>query len=242
MKKFKFTIRGNNYNVEILSLEGQTAEVDVNGTHYHVDIHNEVKQSKTPKLIRSKVAPNLNPDKKRFSSSEVLTSIKAPLPGTILSVKVQVGQEVKMGDTLLIMEAMKMENEVKSDTAGKITAIKVKEGDSVLEGDLLIEFETEMVEETASQQNQNLGNAPSQSSSVQANASGGELKAPLPGTILKLVKREGDSVSEGDTILIMEAMKMENEVKSDFSGKLKLYKVKEGDSVLEGDTLAVIGG
>ncbi len=62
------------------------------------------------------------------------------MPGTILEMKVRVGDEVKQGDTLLIMEAMKMENNIKADKAGKITDVKVNVGDSVLEGDLLVEI------------------------------------------------------------------------------------------------------
>jgi biotin carboxyl carrier protein len=67
-------------------------------------------------------------------------SIKAPLPGTILEVKVKPGDKVKVGDKLLIMEAMKMENNINSDREGTIEAIKIRAGDSVLEGDLLVEI------------------------------------------------------------------------------------------------------
>jgi biotin carboxyl carrier protein len=143
MKKFKFNIRGNNYNVEILSLEDSVAEVEVNGSTYQVEIEKTVKETKTPKLVRPKIIHSGGSDRAKTSKpsdSKGVGFIKAPLPGTILEVRVKVGDEVKVGDTLLLMEAMKMENEIKSDKAGKIATLKVNSGDSVLEGDVLVEI------------------------------------------------------------------------------------------------------
>lgn len=143
MKKYKFTIQGNNYDVEIKNVEDNVAEVEVNGSVYKVEIHHEIKQSKTPKLVRTFTVPT-------GESAEAKTAkpgdrkgggvIKAPLPGVILEVKVKEGDIVKIGDTLLIMEAMKMENSIKADKEGKIIAVKTKQGDSVLEGDVLVEI------------------------------------------------------------------------------------------------------
>ncbi|HPN39876.1 MAG TPA: biotin/lipoyl-binding protein [Melioribacteraceae bacterium] len=143
MKKYKFTIQGNNYDVEIKNIEDNIAEVDVNGSVYKVQIHQEIKQSKTPRLVRSVAVPT-------GESAEAKTAkpnerkgggvIKAPLPGVILEVKVREGDVVKIGDTLMIMEAMKMENNIKADKEGKIISLKAKQGDSVLEGDVLVEI------------------------------------------------------------------------------------------------------
>lgn len=245
MKKFKFTIRGNNYDVHIISIEDQTAEIDVNGTHYQVDIKSEVKSSKTPRLMRSKAAQNLSPGKLRTSHPAGTGTIKAPLPGVILGLKVKVGDTVSVGQTLLIMEAMKMENNIESDADGKVTAIKVKEGDAVLEGDLLIELEIEaiaVIETPQDAPQQQSVPAARQPSSQPAAAGTGIMKSPLPGVILEIKKNIGDDIKEGDIVFIMEAMKMENEIRSDFTGKLKTINVKTGDNVLEGDTLAEIGG
>lgn len=142
MKKFKFTIRGNKYDVEIQNIEDNIAEIEVNGTKYEVEIHKEVKQTKTPKLVRSKIVPPTDSDKAKTTKPGValLKGIKAPLPGTILEIKVKPGDTVKTGDDLLIMEAMKMENSIKADRDGKIASIKVKPGDAVLEGDVLVEI------------------------------------------------------------------------------------------------------
>lgn len=143
MKKFKFTIRGNNYNVELVSIEDNVAEIEVNGSTYQVEIHKEIQQSKTPTLIRPRIVPSTESGQAKTSKPTERKGagfIKAPLPGTILEMKVKVGDEVKIGDTLLIMEAMKMENNIKADRAGTITALKINVGDSVLEGDVLAEI------------------------------------------------------------------------------------------------------
>ena len=143
MKKFKFTIRGNNYDVELLNIEDNIAEVEVNGTKYEVEIHKEIKVSKTPKLTRAAVVPSSESDRAKTSKpseKKGTGQIKAPLPGTILEVKAREGDLVKVGDVLLVMEAMKMENNIKADHEGKVTAIKVRQGDAVLEGDVLVEI------------------------------------------------------------------------------------------------------
>ena len=137
MKDFKFKIRGNTYNVEIIDVEKNIAKIEVNGTPYVVEIENEIKTSKTPTLVRKK--PKLEKPKKPESASK-LSQIKAPLPGNILEIKVKVGDEVNKGDTLLVMEAMKMENNILADTNGKVSKILVNTGDAVLQNDLLIEL------------------------------------------------------------------------------------------------------
>ncbi len=143
MKKFKFTIRGNKYDVELLNIEDNIAEIDVNGSKYEVEIEQEVKTTKTPKLVRPKVVPSSESDRAKTSKPTERKGaglVKAPLPGTILQVFVKEGDLVKSGDKLLIMEAMHMENNITADTEGKVTAVKVKQGDAVLEGDVLVEI------------------------------------------------------------------------------------------------------
>ncbi len=144
MKKFKFKIHGNNYEVEILSLEDNIAEVDVNGSNYTVEIQQEIKVTKTPKLVRTHAVPSTDTNVAKTSKPSERKgagTVKAPLPGTILEIKVKVGDKVKLGDRLLVMEAMKMENNINSDKEGIISVIKFNVGDSVLEGDILVEIE-----------------------------------------------------------------------------------------------------
>jgi glutaconyl-CoA/methylmalonyl-CoA decarboxylase subunit gamma len=138
MKKYEFTIRGNSYNVRIKSFEDSIAVVEVNGSEYEVKLHQEVKATKTPKLIRSQPPPT---PQKSFAPAAGLKKITAPLPGVIHKILAKEGDTVKLGDTLLILEAMKMENNILAEKPGVIKLIKIREGDSVMQGDLLMEIE-----------------------------------------------------------------------------------------------------
>ena len=140
MKKYKFTIKGNDYEVRIKDIEESVAHIEVNGTEYNVELHREVKQSKTPKLVRKPVAKMPGEGTITKSPTGGGIHVKAPLPGNIFKILVNVGDEVKKGDNLLIMEAMKMENNVLAEKDGVVKTIKVKEGQAVLQGDVLIEM------------------------------------------------------------------------------------------------------
>lgn len=144
MKKFKFTIHGNEYDVEILNVEGSTAELEVNGTKYAVEVEKKMARPITPKLVRQQVSPSTDMHKSErkttASPSEKGGTVKAPLPGTVLNVLTKVGDQVKVGDQLLVLEAMKMENNIKADRAGTVKSVLVNAGDSVMEGDPLVEI------------------------------------------------------------------------------------------------------
>lgn len=143
MKKFKFTINGNIYEVEIQGFEENIAKVEVNGTPYDVEIHRDLKMTKTPTLLRSD-GPAPKGKETRIPKMAVRTTnlaIKSPLPGTIISVLVSVGEKVTMGQKLLTMEAMKMENNVLSEKEGVVKSVLVKPGDTVLQNDVLVEIE-----------------------------------------------------------------------------------------------------
>ncbi len=141
MKTYKFTIRGHAYDVEILNIEDNVAEIEVNGTKYQVELEKEIKKPKTPKLVRSKVpSPTIKERKIRKNISGTATKVVAPLPGTILQIFVKAGDTINAGDKLLIMEAMKMENQVLAEKGGTIKSIQVAQGDSVLQNDVLLEI------------------------------------------------------------------------------------------------------
>lgn len=146
MKRFNFTINNKPYSVDIQSVESGYAEVKVNGELYRVQIDREIKQSKTPVLLRSYVEPSTESDKHitktaKPSERKGPGTIKAPLPGTIIRVLVQPGDTIKIGTPLIVLEAMKMENTINSDKQGVIRNIAVQPGATVLEGDLLIEID-----------------------------------------------------------------------------------------------------
>lgn len=143
MKKFKFTINGNQYEVDINGIEENIAQIEVNGTPYEVTLDREIKQIKTPKLMRSVSIPSTDshPSVAKTSNPGAPKgggNIKSPLPGVVLDLHVKEGDTVKIGQKLLTLEAMKMENNIESDKDGIVTSLKVAKGDNVMEGDILI--------------------------------------------------------------------------------------------------------
>jgi len=143
MKKFKFSIQGNQYDVEIKNIEDNVANIEVNGIIYEVEVDKTLQPVKTPKLIRTIAVPSTDSNKSTAKTSSPgdpkgSGTIKSPLPGIVLNVFVNVGDNIKMGQKLLTLEAMKMENNIEADKEGKIKEIKARKGDSVMEGDVLI--------------------------------------------------------------------------------------------------------
>lgn len=139
MKEYKYTINGNNYVVTVNKVEDTIAEVEVNGTPYKVHMDKPAKKQvvtvKRPAQAPTTAtgAPVVN------RPASAVGGVKSPLPGVILDVKCKVGDMVKRGQTVVILEAMKMENSINADRDGKIVEVKVNKGDSVLEGaDLVI--------------------------------------------------------------------------------------------------------
>jgi len=139
MKSFKFKIHENNYKVNVLSKEGNIIELEVNGTQYSVKLNEEIKTSKTPTLVSSASQRPVEPLKVNPSTQR--TKILAPIPGTILVVDVKVGDTVKIGDRLVQLEAMKMENNITSEKSGVIRAVHVVKDQKVLQNELMIELE-----------------------------------------------------------------------------------------------------
>ncbi|HEY9551162.1 MAG TPA: biotin/lipoyl-containing protein [Prevotella sp.] len=140
MKEYKYTIDGKEYNVEIGNIEENIANVTVNGEAFKVEMEPEIESEKKvvlgkPAAANDEVevtsATNVNADK----------AVKAPLPGVITDIKVNVGDEVKKGDTVIVLEAMKMANNLEAEIDGKVTAICVKQGESVMEDTPLVVIE-----------------------------------------------------------------------------------------------------
>lgn len=141
MKKFKFSINGHDYDVEIMKFEDNVAVLEVNGTPYHVDIQHETRQSKTPKLVRQEVVIKRSDSKiKKTIIKTEGHEVKIPLPGSIIAVFVKEGDVVKLGDKLLMYEAMKMENTILAEKDGVIKNIRVSVGDNILQGSVLMEI------------------------------------------------------------------------------------------------------
>ena len=159
MKEYKYKINGNEYSVAIIDLEGDKAAVEVNGVSYQVDILTEGYTAPAPRpAAKPAAAPQPAPAAPAPAAAPVApqpiapaapaaepaapagkgTAVQSPLPGVILDIKVAVGDQVKAGQTVAILEAMKMENNIEANRDGKVTSIAVREGTSVMEGETLI--------------------------------------------------------------------------------------------------------
>ena len=143
MKKFSFTINGNNYQVDVLGFEENIAHIEVNGTEYNVEVKKDLKIPKTPTLIRAEPPKPTSKESKipRTIIQTTNIAIKAPLPGTIIQVLIKPGDTVVMGQKLLTMEAMKMENNVMAEKDGVVKTVNVKPGDTVAQNDILVEIQ-----------------------------------------------------------------------------------------------------
>jgi len=144
MKEYKYKINGTEYKVAVGDIEGNTAQVEVNGIPYKVELGQQpaVKVHTAPKAA---AAPRTAAGEKVIAKPTVASAgghtVKAPLPGVVVSIAVKVGDTVKAADTVLMLEAMKMENAIHAGRDGKVKAINVAPGDSVLDGADLIVLE-----------------------------------------------------------------------------------------------------
>ncbi|MGC9151077.1 MAG: biotin/lipoyl-containing protein [Microbacter sp.] len=135
MKAYSYKINGQPYKVNIEHVDEASASVEVNGELFQVELEKSVKAAAQP-IVRPVVSAS---KAGHAHSSDLVGAIKSPLPGVILDITVNVGDEVKMGQKVIVLEAMKMENVINADRDGKVIEIKVAKGDSVLEGvDLLV--------------------------------------------------------------------------------------------------------
>ncbi|MBR5841776.1 MAG: biotin/lipoyl-binding protein [Bacteroidaceae bacterium] len=138
MKEYKYKINGNEYNVAVEELEGNKANVTVNGKSYQVELDRPAKPAVSKPVARpaaapAAAAPAAAPAPKAAPAAGG-AGIKAPLPGVILDIKVKVGDAVSKGQTIAILEAMKMENNINADREGTVVSINVEKGQSIAEG------------------------------------------------------------------------------------------------------------
>lgn len=144
MKEYKYTINGNKYDVEIVDIVENIATVTVNGENYSVEMEKEPEPEKKKVVIKSgaqaqpKAAASEGASAAKVNTNNAL---KAPLPGVIREINVAVGDEVAVGDTVVVLEAMKMANNLEAEKAGKVTAVLVQVGESVMEDTPLVVIE-----------------------------------------------------------------------------------------------------
>lgn len=144
MKEYKYKINGEEYNVTINEVTDTAAQVEVNGVAYNVEW--EKPAAPKPVVVAKPAAPAAKPAAAPVAAPAAAPSaggyaIKTPLPGVIIDVKVNVGDTVVKGQTVAILEAMKMENNINTDRDGKVASIAVAKGDTVADGAVLITLE-----------------------------------------------------------------------------------------------------
>ena len=146
MKEYNLKINGSDYKVTINEVEDSVAKVEVNGTPFTVEFEQPVAKPKAIKVVKPTVsaAPAVTPAAGRPSAatnaapaSASGTEVTSPLPGVVLDVLVKEGDAVKQGQTVMMLEAMKMENAIEAPADGVVKSINAKKGDSVLEGAVL---------------------------------------------------------------------------------------------------------
>ena len=144
MKQYNFKINGNEYNVTINSVDGNVADVTVVAS-YKVELGNGMApisvqaapaQQAAQAPVQAAPAPAPAPQAAPAPAAAPAASgagkaVTAPLPGNIVGISVKVGDTVKAGQQVAVLEAMKMENTIESPVAGTVTAIHVNIGDSV---------------------------------------------------------------------------------------------------------------
>jgi oxaloacetate decarboxylase (Na+ extruding) subunit alpha len=157
-------------------------------------------------------------------------AMNSPLAGNIWKVEVQPGQKVEEGDLLFVLEAMKMENEVFAQSPGVVAEVLVKQGDAVSAGQPLLTFVGAAGD---------AGGAAAPSAMVPETA-GNDFRAPLAGNIWKIEVAPGQKIQQGEVLLVLEAMKMENEVCADRDGIVGEICIQEGDSVQIGQVLLTL--
>lgn len=141
MKEYSFKINGNRYNVAVNSVSGNIADVTVNGVSYQVEMENAAAQA-APVQAQAAQAPAQTGAPAPAQTTRPATgsgkTVASPLPGVIIDIKVNVGDTVKAGQTVAVLEAMKMENDIQAEHDGTVTAINAAKGDSVLEGAAIV--------------------------------------------------------------------------------------------------------
>ena len=146
MKNYKFKINGKDYSVDIQGIEGRNASLTVNGVAYQVELADELPSAPAPVQAQpaapapAQAAPTQSAPSPAPAASGTAVTVKSPLPGVIISIDVNVGDTVRKGQKVAVLEAMKMENEIQSETDGTVSEILVHRGDSVLEGAALVKI------------------------------------------------------------------------------------------------------
>ena len=141
MKEYKYTINGNKYEVAIGEIVDNIATLTVNGEEFKVEMEKQAEPEKKKPVVRPAASSEASDTPADGAAANKAGALKSPLPGVITDILVEVGQEVQAGDNVIVLEAMKMANNLQAEKSGKVTAICVKVGQSVMEDEALVIIE-----------------------------------------------------------------------------------------------------
>jgi glutaconyl-CoA/methylmalonyl-CoA decarboxylase subunit gamma len=151
MKKYIFNVDNQDYNIEILSIENGYAQVNVNNEVINIQIKQGEPVS-SPAVVSAPIAqapaisapevavPAQESKPAPVANGKVTATLVAPLPGILIGIKVKVGDRVKVNQDIVVLEAMKMENNITSECDGVVLAINYTIGEAILQGDVMVEF------------------------------------------------------------------------------------------------------
>jgi pyruvate carboxylase subunit B len=202
--------------------------VSVNGVSYNFTVKDGIDDKAIAKTA-------ILPKGKEDVGVTETKSVESPLPGMVLKVFKKVGEKIAVGETLFVLESMKMETPINSNWSGVLVSLEIEPGDRIESGEVVATVST-IAHATAT-------TVARAKEAETRPVSGGErvgIESPLPGLVLKLVKQPGEKVHIGETLLVLESMKMETPINSAFAGVLEDFAVKQGQQIEAGTTLAWI--
>ncbi len=237
--EYTVTVNGKAYGVKL----GGNAAV-VNGVSYPLSIADGI--------TAPAAAPAAAPQAATAQQTVVTGSeeVKAPMPGLVLRINVKEGETVKKDQVVMVMEAMKMENEIYAPCDGVVSSIPVSQGQQLQSGELLMTIGGVVVAAAPAPQPAPVQEAPAPAPEAapaqpapapQATGAGTEIKAPMPGLVLRFNVKVGDAVKKDQVLMVMEAMKMENEIYSPCDGVVQQVLVSQGDQLTADTVLMIIG-
>ncbi len=221
--EYTVTVNGKAYGVKL-----GKASATVNGVDYPLAVKSGIDQAA---IAAAPVAQASAPAAVTGSQD-----VPAPMPGIVLRIECKEGQAVKKNQLIMVMEAMKMENEIYAPCDGVIGKIAVTQGQQVSAGDVLVSMGTTAAAPAAPAAAPAAQAAPAPA----ASGAGQVVAAPMPGLILRIEAKAGQAVKKNQLVLVMEAMKMENEIYAPCDGTIASIAVSQGQQVAAGDTLLTI--
>ena len=254
--KYKVTLNGKTYEIEVNDQEAVLLEEYQAATAFAGPAESTPAKSAAPAPAKSPVPQQPVVSAAPAAGAEV---VSAPMPGTVLRICVSSGQTVKSGDVLLILEAMKMENEIVAPCDGIVDQIITGHGMAVDAGARLLTIQKEggisgtistSLARVPAAPAKKMAPAPLRTAPTTAPAAvpdsgsmpdkGETVEAPMPGTIISVKVTEGQNVKSGQVLLILEAMKMENEIVSPRDGVIAQVVTSQGAAVDSGAPLIVL--